>query len=98
MKIAEVREHAGISSDTRLPKVFATLHGTPWHRPPGQVCARGKCAPAWRARRTICLANRGETHAELVCARRMGVWLDIFDLWARSKCRRVAKRRLWLRR
>jgi len=21
------------------------LPGTPWHRPPGQVCARGKCAP-----------------------------------------------------
>ncbi|HLO33990.1 MAG TPA: hypothetical protein VK249_32900 [Anaerolineales bacterium] len=22
------------------------LPGTPWHRPPGQVCARGKCAAA----------------------------------------------------
>ncbi len=36
----------------------ATLHGTPSHQTPG------RCAPALRACRMICLANRGETHAE----------------------------------
>ena len=27
------------------PSATTTLPGTPWHRTPGQVCARGKCAP-----------------------------------------------------
>ena len=38
--------------------VTPALPGTPWHRPPGQVCVRGKCAPGASVARCLILFRR----------------------------------------